>query len=105
MALTAYGSEQTTPSGHARSDRCYLFVPGRSFLAQAPANANRRIDIHQHFVSPSFLATLTARNAKTPVPGLAAWKDYSPARAVEGLDPDRRGDGDALDHGAWGVVW
>ena len=62
------------------------FVPGRSFLAQAPANANRRIDIHQHFVSPSFLATLTARNAKTPVPGLAAWKDYSPARAVEGLD-------------------
>jgi predicted TIM-barrel fold metal-dependent hydrolase len=53
--------------------------------AQAPAKA-RRIDIHQHFVSPSFLATLTARNAKTPVPGLAAWKDYSPARVVEALD-------------------
>jgi predicted TIM-barrel fold metal-dependent hydrolase len=58
----------------------------RSFQAQAPAAGNRRIDIHQHFVSPAFLAMLTDRNAKTPVPGLAAWKDYSPARAVEGLD-------------------
>jgi predicted TIM-barrel fold metal-dependent hydrolase len=46
----------------------------------------RRIDIHQHFVSPSFLATLNAKNASTPVPGLAAWKDFSPARAVETLD-------------------
>jgi predicted TIM-barrel fold metal-dependent hydrolase len=48
--------------------------------------SRRRIDIHQHFVSPSFLATLTAKNATSPVPGLAAWKGFSPARAVETLD-------------------
>ncbi len=59
--------------------------PARPYLAQAPTAA-RRIDIHQHFVSPSFLATLGAKNATTPVPGLAAWKDYSPARTVESLD-------------------
>jgi 6-methylsalicylate decarboxylase len=52
---------------------------------QAPAPA-RRVDIHQHFVSPSFLATLGAKNAAAPVPGFAAWKGYSPARAVEALD-------------------
>lgn len=46
----------------------------------------RRVDIHQHFVSPSFLATLNAKNASTPIPGLAAWKGFSPARAVETLD-------------------
>jgi predicted TIM-barrel fold metal-dependent hydrolase len=44
------------------------------------------VDVHQHFVSPAFLAALTARNAKTPVPGLAAWKDFSPTRVVEALD-------------------
>ena len=55
----------------------------RRSAAQAPA---RRIDIHQHFVSPGFLATLNAKNATTPIPGLAAWKDFSPARAVETLD-------------------
>ena len=60
------------------------FVAGRAFQAQAQPPA--RVDIHQHFVSPAFLATLTARNAKTPVPGLAAWKGYSPAQAVESLD-------------------
>ena len=58
----------------------------RDLPAQAPAAGTRRIDIHQHFISPSFLAALTARNAQIPVPGLAAWKDYSPARAVEALD-------------------
>jgi 6-methylsalicylate decarboxylase len=53
--------------------------------AQAPPTP-RRIDIHQHFVSPSFLATLGTKNAVSPVPGFAAWKGYSPARAVETLD-------------------
>jgi len=48
--------------------------------------STRRIDIHQHFVSPAFYATLNAKNATAPVPGLAAWKGYSPARAVEELD-------------------
>jgi 6-methylsalicylate decarboxylase len=61
-------------------------LPRPAFPAQAPAASAHRIDIHQHFVSPAFLAALTARNAKTPVPGLAAWKDYSPARVVETLD-------------------
>ena len=56
---------------------------GRQIGAQATAH---RIDIHHHFVSPSFLQTLTERNTKTPVPGLAAWKGYAPARAVETLD-------------------
>src|SRR6185295_5970485 len=49
--------------------------------------AARRIDVHQHFVSPSYYAMLTARNSPTsPVPGFAAWKDYSPARVIEQLD-------------------
>ena len=52
----------------------------------APTQARTRIDIHQHFVSPSFLATLTAKNATTRIPGLAAWKDFTPARTVEALD-------------------
>lgn len=47
----------------------------------------RRIDVHQHFISPSFRALLTSKNSPTsPVPGLAAWRDYSPAWAVEQLD-------------------
>jgi len=56
---------------------------GGQIAAQPTAH---RIDIHHHFVSPSFLQTLTERNTKTPVPGLAAWKGYAPARAVETLD-------------------
>ena len=47
----------------------------------------RRIDVHQHFVSPSFHAFLTAKNSPTaPIPGIASWRDYSPARAVAELD-------------------
>ena len=58
---------------------------GRLLHAQAAPPA-RLVDIHHHFVSSSFLAFLTERNAKTPVPGLAAWKGYAPARAIETLD-------------------
>jgi len=61
-------------------------VPARVFSAQSPGGAARRIDMHQHFVSPAFLAALNAKNKVTPVAGLAAWKDFSPARAVEALD-------------------
>jgi len=62
-------------------------LPARSLLGQAPAGAPGRIDVHQHFVSPSFYATLNAKNsAAAPIPGLAAWKGYTPARAVEDLD-------------------
>jgi predicted TIM-barrel fold metal-dependent hydrolase len=54
--------------------------------AQAPAAARDRLDVHQHFVSPAYFATLTARNATAPVPGLANWKEWTPARALESLD-------------------
>ena len=45
----------------------------------------RRIDVHQHFVSPELSRALDHEElATSPVPGLAAWKDFSPARAIEG---------------------
>jgi 6-methylsalicylate decarboxylase len=50
-------------------------------------NGARRIDVHQHFVSPSFHAYLNGKNSPAaPIPGIAAWREYSPARAVEELD-------------------
>lgn len=59
-------------------------LPGHVLRAQDNA---RRIDVHQHFVSPSLHAFLSAKNTPSaPVPGIAAWRDYSPARAVEELD-------------------
>ena len=61
------------------------FVPARAVRSQA--GAARLIDVHQHFVSPSFHAFLNAKNSPAaPIPGLAAWRDYSPARAVAELD-------------------
>ena len=79
---------------HRHSRRRFLGTLAATGLASlvtdratgAQPGAARRIDIHHHFVSPTFLKTLTERNAKTTVPGLAAWKDYSPARALETLD-------------------
>lgn len=58
--------------------------PAHRLLSQA-ANP-RRIDVHQHFVSPSFYQTLTAKNSVSPVPGFGTWRDYSPAKAVAELD-------------------
>jgi predicted TIM-barrel fold metal-dependent hydrolase len=59
-------------------------VPARVLRSQGNA---RRIDVHQHFVSPSFHAFLSSKNSPaTPVPGIASWQGYSPARAVEELD-------------------
>jgi len=55
-------------------------------LLRGQPTESRRIDVHQHFVSPSFYATLTEKNSTAPVPGLGAWKDFSPGRAVEELD-------------------
>jgi 6-methylsalicylate decarboxylase len=54
----------------------------RTVMARQAAPAPHRIDVHQHFVSPTFLKALAARNGA----GLGAWKDYSPARAVSLLD-------------------
>ncbi len=59
-------------------------VPGGVLRSQGAA---RRIDVHQHFVSPSFHAFLTAKSSRAaPIPGIAAWRDFSPARAVAELD-------------------
>lgn len=61
-----------------------LLPPG---VLRSQGGAARRIDVHQHFVSPSFHAFLTAKNSPaSPIPGIAAWRDYSPARAVAELD-------------------
>jgi len=60
-------------------------VPAR--VSRSQGGGPRRIDVHQHFVSPSFHALLNSKNSPTsPVPGLAAWRDYSPAWAIEQLD-------------------
>ena len=55
-----------------------------SIQAQTPT-ANR-IDVHQHFVSPDYYALLTRKNATTPQPGYAIWRDYSPAKNIEEMD-------------------
>ena len=62
-----------------------VLLGGRS-AAQAPAAAANRIDVHQHYVSPDYLALLTRRNATTPVPGFNIWKDYSPAKNLDAMD-------------------
>lgn len=63
-----------------------LALPACRLGAQPPAAAPRRIDVHQHFVSPRYLAALIEKNRSAPVPGLANWEGYSPARAIETLD-------------------
>lgn len=69
--LAAVGAASLFPAGSPRSQ----------------TNGARRIDVHQHFISPSFHSFLNAKNSpSSPVPGIAAWRDYSPARAVEELD-------------------
>ena len=83
VADAGHQTEPTTVSGIDRSGRIRGLAAARQLGAQAAA---QRIDIHHHFVSPSFLQVLTERNAKATVPGLAAWKGYSPARAIETLD-------------------
>jgi predicted TIM-barrel fold metal-dependent hydrolase len=56
-------------------------------ISRSQGGGARRIDVHQHFVSPSFHALLSSKNSPTsPVPGIGAWRDYSPAWAVEQLD-------------------
>jgi len=57
---------------------------GGALLAQTPGP--RRIDVHQHYVSPDYLALLAKKNAVSPVPGFAIWKDYSPAKNLDAMD-------------------
>ena len=61
-----------------------LLASGSS-RAQAPAS-ERRIDVHQHNVSPDYLSLLTRKNAVSPVAGLAQWKDYTPERNLAEMD-------------------
>ena len=60
------------------------FLVHRSMGAQNPTA--RRIDIHQHFVSPDYYALLTTKNTSTPVPGFAQWKGYTPERNLTEMD-------------------
>lgn len=64
----------------------HLALSRAAAWAQAPAAAPFRIDVHQHFVSPAYYATLNQKNAIAPVPGLASWKAFSPSGALEELD-------------------
>ena len=57
--------------------------PGRIGAQGAEAN---RIDVHQHYVSPDYLALLTRKNAQAPVAGFNVWKDYSPAKNLDAMD-------------------
>jgi predicted TIM-barrel fold metal-dependent hydrolase len=49
--------------------------------AQTPG-ARRIIDVHQHYVSPDYLALLGRKR----MGGVPQWKDYSPAKHVEDMD-------------------
>jgi predicted TIM-barrel fold metal-dependent hydrolase len=67
----------------------YALLPGGSPQPQNPAGAPtdaRRIDVHQHYVSPEYLALLTRKNAAGPVPGFANWKDYTPTRNLDEME-------------------
>ena len=57
-----------------------------SMRAQNGAAAERRIDVHQHFVSPDYYALLTRKNTTSPVPGFNQWKDYTPERNLAEMD-------------------
>ncbi len=53
---------------------------------ESPAAPVRRIDVHQHFVSPDYHAFLTTMSEAGPVPGLGAWNGFTPARSIENMD-------------------
>lgn len=57
-----------------------------SIRAQNPSGEARRIDVHQHFVSPDYYALLTRKNATSPVPGFGIWRDYSPERNLAEME-------------------
>src|SRR5580692_7042613 len=67
-------------------------LPAIQSRAQTPAGT-RVIDCHHHFVSPAFLKALTAKEGHkvagfTSFFPLGLWKDYSPAKDIEGMDRD-----------------
>jgi len=54
--------------------------------AVAQTGNPRRLDLHHHFVSPSWMDSLTAKNAIKPVQGFETFKGYSPAKAIEAME-------------------
>ncbi len=56
-------------------------LPSGRLPAQA-TDARRIIDVHQHFVSPDYLALLMRKR----MGGGPQWKDYTPAKHVEDMD-------------------
>lgn len=62
-------------------------LPGHNLFAQAAATSSpRRIDVHQHYVSPAYFAVMTKLNGVSPVQGYALWSKYTPALAIEAMD-------------------
>ena len=61
-------------------------LASNSTRAQNPGATARRIDVHQHYVSPDYLALLTKKNASGPVPGFNQWKGYTPERNLAEMD-------------------
>jgi len=61
-------------------------LAGGGARAQNQAGGMRRIDVHQHYVSPDYYALLTKKNASAPVPGFAQWRDYTPERNLAEMD-------------------
>jgi predicted TIM-barrel fold metal-dependent hydrolase len=58
-----------------------------ALLTQAAGAEARRIDIHQHYVSPDYFALLTRKNtAAAPVPGFNQWRDYTPEKNLAEMD-------------------
>lgn len=85
------GTVQRTDEGRRRFLGAAALAAAAAWLpaqiSRGQGGGPRRIDVHQHFVSPAFRAFLNAKNSPaSPVPGLAAWRDYSPAWAIEQLD-------------------
>jgi predicted TIM-barrel fold metal-dependent hydrolase len=86
-----YSKNASEPHGSSRRDLLKglaalgagALLPYDRGRAQAPAAENRRIiDVHQHFVSPDYLALLMRKR----MGGGPQWKDYSPAMHVENMD-------------------
>jgi predicted TIM-barrel fold metal-dependent hydrolase len=47
----------------------------------AQTTGPRRIDVHQHYVSPDYVGLLVRKNAN-----INQWKDYTPARNIDAMD-------------------
>lgn len=60
-------------------------LPRDRAWAQMPDNP-RRIDVHHHYVSPTWMNALEKYYTQYKFPGLPVFKNYSPAAAVEAMD-------------------